>query len=220
LLRGLAEQLKLPLLHIARQAELATLNEQEAYSAIMRTADMALQLIDGYLLSTDVHAQQALELEPISISSILQDTAHQLSHLAKQYDCEIEVHLSGRYGPVMAHRKSLEAAFALLGYSFIEAGSSEGNRRMLLAAHRSRNGLVAGVFGNQPGLSADMYRRARALYGTARQPMTNVTAAAGAGVFIADSLLAPQSSPIHIAYHQKLAGLAATLLPSQQLQLV
>jgi hypothetical protein len=62
LLRALAEQLKLPLLHIARQAELATLNEQEAYSAIMRTADMALQLIDGYLLSTDVNAQEALDI--------------------------------------------------------------------------------------------------------------------------------------------------------------
>lgn len=221
LLRALAEQLKLPLLHIARSAELAGKTEQEMYSTIMRTADMAMQLIDGYLLSTDVHSQQALQLEPVSISALLHDTAHQLSHLAKQYECELEVHLSGKYGPVMAHRQSLEMAFTMLGYSFIEAGAAQNaGKKMILGAHKSRAGLVAGIFGEQPGLSTDMFRRAKALYGTARQPMTGVSPAAGAGVFLADSLLAPQSTQLHVAYHQKFAGLAATLLPSNQLQLV
>jgi hypothetical protein len=220
LLRALAEQLKLPLLHIARTAELAGKTEQEMYSTIMQTADMALQLIDGYLLSTDVHSQQALQLEPVSISAVLQDTAHRLSYLAKQYNCEIDVHLSGKYGPVMAHRQSLEMAFTMLGYAFIEAGASEDKRTMIFGAHRSKAGLVAGIFGDQPGLTSDMFRRAKALYGTARQPLTSVTPAAGAGVFIADSLLAPQSAPLHVAHHQKFAGLAATLLQSHQLQLV
>ena len=188
LLRALAEQLKLPLLHIARTAELAGQTEQEMYSTIMQTADMAMQLIDGYLLSTDVHSQQVLQLEPVSISALLHDTAHRLSHLAKQYDCEVDVHLSGKYGPVMAHRQSLEMAFTMLGYAFIESASGEGKKHMVFGAHRSKNGLVAGIFGDQPGLSSDMYRRAKALYGTARQPLTNVMPAAGAGVFIADSI--------------------------------
>lgn len=108
----------------------------------------------------------------------------------------------------------------MLGYAFIEAGGSDRPRKMILGAHKSRMGLVSGVFDNEPGLSADMYRRARALYGVARQPLTSVSPAAGAGVFIADSLLSTHSSPLHVAYHQKLAGLAATLLPSNQLQLV
>jgi hypothetical protein len=220
LLRALAEQLKLPLLHIARAAELGIKTGQEMQGTIMQTADMALQLIDGYLLTTDLHSQQVLELEPVSISAILHDTAQRLAPLAEQYGCEVDVHLSGKYAPVMAHRQSLEIAFTMLGYAFIEAGVTAGERRMILGAHRSKNGLVAGIFGDQPGLSTDMYRRARALYGTARQPFTSVTPAAGAGVFIADSLLSPQSSPLHVAYHQKLAGLAATLLPSHQLRLV
>lgn len=216
LLRALAEQLKLPLLHIARTAELAANSEQEMYSTIMRTADMAMQLVDGYLLSTDIHSQQSLQLEPVSVSAVLQDTAHRLSYFAREYGCELEVHLSGKYAPVMAHRQSLEMAYMLLGYSFIEAGEG----KVVLGAHRSQSGLVAGIFGNQPGLSSDMYRRAQALYGVARQPLTNLSPAAGAGVFIADALLSPQSTSLHVAYHQKLAGLAATLLQSNQLQLV
>ncbi|MDB5185773.1 MAG: hypothetical protein JWL85_296 [Candidatus Saccharibacteria bacterium] len=222
LLRALAEQLKLPLLHIARQAELAAMTGSTSVpnTTITQTASMALQLIDGYLLSTDLHAQQSLHLEPVSISSVLHDTAQRLQFLARQYNCEVEIHLAGKYEPVMGHRESLETAFTMLGYSFIESITEGKDRRLVLAAHRSGKGLVAGVFGNHPGLTADMYRRARALYGNSRQALPTVSPASGAGVFIADSLLAPSGSPLRVARHQKLNGLAATLFPSQQMQLV
>lgn len=221
LLQALAEQLKLPLLQIARQAELAqAAPSPQVVTSITQIADMALRLVDSYLLSTSAE-QIELQLEPVTLSSVLQDTAQRLDQVARHYQCEIEVHLAGKYEPVMAHRPSLEAAFTTLGYAFIEAQPTEnGKSRLLLAAHRSAKGLVAGVFGDQPGLSSDMYRRARALYGIARQPLTHVSPAAGAGVFIADALLTPLSAPLRVAYHHKLAGLAATLLPSQQLQLI
>lgn len=222
LLRALAEQLKLPLLQIARSAELARESgDIEALASITHIAETALGLVDGFLLSAERHAQEMLELEPVSVASILNDTAHKLAPLAKQNDCDIEVSLHGRYGPVMGHQESLESAFMLLGYSMIEARTAEQQRhRVLLAAHKSANGLVAGVFDNQPGLTADMFRRGRALYGTARQTMPAASAANGASVFVADALLKAMEAPLHIARHNKLTGLAATLLPSAQTQLV
>lgn len=218
LLRALAEQLKLPLLQIARQAEL---QDSKSLGLINNIAEMSLQLIDGFLLSVEQHGQQTLTLEPVSVSSMLYDTAQTLEPLAKQHDCELSVQLSGKYGPVMAHEKSLQAAFILLGYSLIEARRTEfKNHQLVFAAHRSARGLVAGLFDNQPGLSTDMFRRGRALYGQARQAIPSVSAGNGAGIFVADSLLKTMAAPLHLAQHQKLIGLATTLIPSKQLQLV
>ena len=222
LLKALAEQLKLPLLQIAREAELAHSDQDAtALGSISYTADMALRLVDSYLLSVQLQALPMLELEPVSVSAVLQDTAHRLNQLAKQYDCDLEVRLSGRYEPVMAHRQSLEAAFATLGYTFIESMPTEGQKHhIILGAHRSSKGLVAGVFGNQEGMSADMYRRGMALFGTARQAVPSLSPHAGAGVFVADSLLKNMEAPLHVSRHNKLSGLATTLITSQQLQLV
>ena len=222
LLRALAEQLKLPLLQIAREAELAaTNNDQKALGSISYTADMALRLVDSYLLSVQLQSLPVLELEPVSISAVLQDTAHRLNQLAKQYDCDLEVHLSGKYGPVMAHRQSLESAFATLGYAFIESmPTAENKHKVILGAHRSAKGLVTGLFGNQEGTSADMYRRGMALFGTARQPIPTLSPQSGAGVFVAESLLKNMDATLQVSRHNKLSGLAVTLIQSQQLQLV
>ncbi len=222
LLKALAEQLKLPLLQIAREAELAHSNQDAtALSSISYTADMALRLVDSYLLSVQLQALPLLELEPVSVSAMLQDTAHHLNQLAKQYDCDLEVHLSGRYEPVMAHRQSLESAFATLGYAFIESAPAADQRhKIVLGAHRSSRGLVAGIFGNQEGLNSDSLHRGMALFGSARQAVPALTPTSGAGIFVADSLLKNMEAPLHLSRHNKLSGLGATLLPSQQLQLV
>ncbi len=221
LLRALAEQLKTPLLQIARQAELRNLQQpDETLSSITYTSDMAMRLIDGYLLSTETQAQVTLSLEPVSVSSMLQDIGHRLTPLAKQYDHEIELSINGKYAPVMADPKSLEAAFTMLGHAMIEAQPADGKHTIILGAHKSAHGIVAGVFGEQAGLTADMFRRARALYGRSRQPMSAMSASASASIFVADTLLSSMSAPLRVAHHHKLAGFASTLLPSQQLQLV
>lgn len=221
LLRALAEQLKMPLIHIARTAELGGSNKKEILHNITYTADMAMQLIDGYLLSTDLQVQSSLQLEPVSIASVLQDVAHKLTPLARLYEHDLEVSLGGKYRPVMAHHSSLEAAYTMLGYAMIESqGGDDRRKTVVLGAHRSAAGIVAGVFGQQEGLTADMFKHARALYGRSRQPLTSLSASSGAGIFIADSLLNTMASPLRVAHHHKMSGFAATLLPSQQLQLV
>jgi len=127
LLQVLAEQMKLPLLQIARRSELArlTATPEDSLELIELTADGALQLIDSYLLGVKLaKAQASLQLEPVSVAAVLNETAHQLERLAKQNECEIELHLAGRYEPIMAHKAGLEAALTSLGYVFIEAQSN------------------------------------------------------------------------------------------------
>lgn len=222
LLQALAEQLKIPFIRIARHAELGQLTESErALLNIEHTADMALRLIDGYLLSLQNRRLPGLELEPVSLSAALQDAAHELTRAARQHNCLLDVRFSTNQGPVMAHRQSLECALSVMGYAMIEAlPQADEEHHLVLASHKTRSGVVAGVFGEHVRLNADTYRRARALYGSAKQAAPSLTAGSGVAFFVADALLQGISSPLRTARHNGQNGLAATFFPSKQLQLV
>lgn len=226
LLQALAESMKQPLLQIARKAELANLagRPKQHIGAIEQTADSALQLLDSYLLSLRLHEQhRELYLEPVSVAAVLSNAAHVLERMAKQYQCKLELHMSGRYEPVLANKAGLEAALTSLGYVFIEAQTinKNGNKPIIrLAAHRGKQGIVAGMFSDSEGLGTDMFRKAHQLYGSSRQSLPQLSAGAGAGVFIAESLFDSMSARLRVARHQKLMGLAATLAPSRQLSMI
>ena len=222
LLRALTEQLKLPLIQIARMAEFAKeSNDGSGLASIGNIADMALGLIDAFLLSADLRSQQTFPLEPVSLSSVLNDTAHKLSFIATQNDCDLRLSIEGKYGPVMAHRESLEYAMTLLGYGLISARSNGSSQhKVVLTAYKNTNGIVAGVFDNQPGLSADTFRRGHALFGATRQTMPSLIGGNGASIFVADTLMRAMEAPLRTVRHNTLSGFAATLNPSAQLVLL
>lgn len=225
LLHALANQIKTPLMQIARLAELAHLQDTDTHlTSITTTAEAALSLVDSYLLSTQLlQGQQSLDLEPVTVSAVMYDAAQQLAELARDHHCELELDISGKYGPVMAHRQGLEAALVSLGYVFIEAQSQQDHTKrpvLKIGAHKAKQGIVTGVFTHTEALSATMFARAGVLYGRARQPLSNFTAGSGAGVFVADSIFSAMSTKLRLAHHHRLVGLAATLTPSNQLQLV
>lgn len=220
----LAQQLRLPLLKIARNAELSTqTGSTEQLNDIESTAAGALALLDNYLLALKRSRLGEDNLEPVSISALLHRVTQRLQPVAQQHNCDVELNLAGRYEPIMANSHALEAALISLGYVFIEAESTKDHTKrpiITIAAHRSRWGIVAGLFTNAEGLTTDMYRRAKGLYGKSEQPFTQFTAQPGAGVIIADTLLTSMATQLRIAHHQKLPGLAATFQPSEQLSLI
>ena len=225
LLLSVAEQLKLPLLQIARQAELAILTAQPAdVQRIQNTADMALHLLDSYVLGVQLVTDQAklFETEPVSISSVLYDAGALLQPMAKAYDVHLDLHLDGKYGPVMAHRQGLLSALVSLGYALIEALPSieRPQLRLQLAAHRCRYGVVAGLYCEADELTTDALRQGRQLYGRARQPLTSLSSSSGAGIFVADALLHAMQTQLTVSRHHNLRGLGAVLQPNPQMQLV
>lgn len=224
LLFSVAEQLKLPLMQIARQAELAKLTGSSNINEIQTTAETALILIDSYLLGMrlSLEAQQQLILEPVTVSSVLYDTGEQLQALSKIYGVKLELNVSGRLGPVMTHRQGLQAALLSLGATFIEALPALENPklRLQLATHRCRYGIVAGIYTDTEAITKEALRLGRSLYGRTRQPLVTLTHASGAGVFVADAILRAMSLKLKISRHHKLYGLGAVLMPSIQQQLV
>lgn len=223
LLLSVAEQIKLPLLQIARQAEAGRLTGETDLRAIEATADMALRLLDNYALGIRLSFdQQSLEIEPVSVSSVLYDAGHQLDALAKAYGIELELSVAGRYGPVMAHRQGLQSALVSLGAALIEAlpALESPQLKLQLATHRCRYGIVAGLYSDTEQLTTEALRQGRRLYGRARQPLAGLTYTAGAGVFVADAILRAMRLNLQVSRHHRLYGLGAVLQPNHQLQLV
>ncbi len=220
---GLAEQLSRPFLQIARLSELAPTEPELAllhWQTVQAIASSSLNLVESYALSLRVQGKiTPLELEPVTVSSLLYDTAQALSPYAKQYGVELQLDTGPRIGPVLADRKVLQSALTSLGQVFVAAGGeADTPQTVRLAAHGSRYGVVAGLYGPEQGLGADSLRRAHALQGSARQPLQRLVSGPAAGVFVADSLLHTLSAHLHVARYHKLSGLAATLQPSRQLQ--
>ena len=220
LLISVAEELKLPLLQIARQAELG---KQTDLQQIQTTADTALRLLDNYVLGVRLALEPAaLDVESISVSSVLYDAGQQLDSLAKSYGVGLELHIGGKYGPVLAHRQGLQAALVSLGAALIEAlPAMEGAQlKLQLATHRSRYGVVAGVYADTKQLSQQALQRGRKLQSQSRQPLLQLTHTSGAGIFVADAILEAMNLHLTASRHHRLYGLGTVLQPNHQLQLI
>ena len=228
MLLNLAEQIKQPWTQIVHAAELLAVSaDEDGRDAIRRSiatvSRSALELIDGYLLSVELQRGSRLELEPVSLSSVLYDTAENLQDIANDYGCRIELRLGGKYGPVMTHRRAVEVALTTLGLSFIEnAASLKAEEQPIISLELRRNaqGISPGVYAENEGLSAKLLNRARELRGVVHQPFVGFDSGTGTGIFIADSIFSSLETNMRVARSGGLQGLAATLLPSRQLSLV
>jgi hypothetical protein len=226
LLLSVAEELKMPLLQIARLAELnGYLSEPElkTNSVIQARADSALQLLDNYILGVLLCLEpQLFDIEPVSVSSVLYDAGQQLDALAKSYGVNLELDIAGKYGPVEANRQGLQAALVSLGASLIEALPALDNTqlRVQFATHRSRYGIVAGVYAQTKQVSFQALRSGRKLQLNSRQPLINLTHTSGAGVFIADAILKAMNLNLMTSRHHTLYGIGTVLKSNDQLQLI
>lgn len=227
LLRSVAEQLKTPLMVIARKAELQQYTQEQLteaqLSAITVQAESALRLVDSYLLGLDMLSQEMdIALEPVSLSALAYDVAHELSPIARQYNTDIALDVAGRYGQVMGHVSGLRAALHSIGSVMTEMASVEQKRQTIkLAVHKRSSGLVVGLYSDSAEKMREtliVTRRARVQH--MQQSAAQLTANSGAGILVADMLFAAMQAPLRAGRYKKQQGLAATLLPSQQLQFV
>ena len=225
LLLSVVEQMKLPLMSIARRAEVGAMpGGQVDLGEIRVTADAAVQLLDNYILGVQLANQEVnlMQTEPVAISSVLHSAGQRLQPIAKAYGVRLDMHIDGKYGPVMAHRRGLEAALVSLGYALVEALPAQDapQLKLQLSAHRCRYGIVAGIYCDTEQITTEALRIGRQLYGRARQPVSGVSHTSGAGIFVADAILHAMQSQLTTSRYHRLYGLGAILPLNPQLQLV
>lgn len=225
LLLSVVEQLKMPLMHIARSAELGSMPGGQVNLRDMQvSADAAVQLLDNYILGVQLASQEAslIHTEPVAISSVLYSAGQRLLPLARAYGVELDMQIDGKYGPVMAHRQGLEAALVSLGYALVEALPAQDapQLKLQLSAHRCRYGIVAGLYCETEQVTTQALRTGRQLYGQARQPLGSISHTSGAGVFVADAILHAMQSQLTTSRYRRMYGLGAVLPLNPQLQLV
>ncbi|HUA13631.1 MAG TPA: hypothetical protein VL989_03970 [Candidatus Sulfotelmatobacter sp.] len=224
LLVNIAEELKMPLIRIARANELSMINDDTSGQQVIKAStESALKLIDNYILGIRLALEdKTFNIESVSVSSVLYDAAVDLSSLAKLYNVDLELNIAGKFGPVIANRQALHAALVSLGTSLIEAipAHDKVQTKLQLATHRSRYGVVAGMYAETKQLSSTSLQMGRRLYKSSRQPLVNVSYGSGAGVFVADSILHSIGLKLIASRHHNLYGIGAVLHPLNQMQLV
>lgn len=226
LLLSVAEELKLPLLqiaHLAEQSQLADLNILVSQKDIQATAASALQLLDNYILGVRLSLDpKQFDIESVSVSSVLYDASHQLSAIAKSYGVDLELNVAGKFETVSANRRGLQAALVSLGAALIEALPALETKqlRLQLATHRSRYGIVAGVYADTKQVSVQALSSGRKLQSSSRQPLINLSHSSGAGIFVADTILRAMNLNLKASRHHRLYGIGTILKSNSQLELI
>jgi hypothetical protein len=215
-LRALAFELKSPLINIARQAELA---DVEDFVEIQRTAEQALVLIDNYLLIAQAeHGQLGLNLEPVSLGSILYDASSQLSSLAKRQNVDLVID-DRAHEPVMTHQRALTAVLEAFGQALMSSGHAP-RLKLVLRSYKTREGdLGVGAF-TDVSLSEDDLRKALCLQGEAHMPLAKVSNKTHVSLAIAESLCRSMGGRMTVKKMGKLRGFSTSLPRSEQLSFV
>lgn len=221
LLTALAEQLKMPLLQIARLAET---DNQSVVAHISVISQQALRLVDAYVQAQTL-MQTELEFEPVTTSAVLYDVAHDLQSFADHYDLTIELDQKGTLVPVLAHRATLKTLLMLIAASLIESTgvvSNEGQaaKRLILGTHRVAKGTVIGAFSANAEITQRALRLTRELQLDSSHAVSALGMSGATALAIADQLSQRLSVPLKAYRHRSLMGVGGLLLPSRQLQLV
>ncbi|HUC78913.1 MAG TPA: hypothetical protein VMQ58_01595 [Candidatus Saccharimonadales bacterium] len=212
LLINIVEHLKLPLTNISLKSEIANLID------IKSLADNSIRLIDGFILGLNL-AQNELNLEPVSVSEVLSDAAHNLTKTARIYNCNLSLRIEGKFAPVMSSKTEMESALTLIGQTVIESNLDK-NKEVIINAYKSGNKIIAGVFTSDLKITNDSLRKAIISAGLVRQGLPDFSHSPVAGIYAADLLLTRLTSKLQVFHHNNLAGLAGNFIPSQQLSLI
>lgn len=213
--QALAMHLRHSLVQIQQLAAL-----ESADSSIQSIAETTLHLLDCYAL-VQPERQLHLELEPVSMGSIIQDVMHQLDPFAKEHDCTLRDSYTGASTLVFADRALARGALLAMGHAIIEGTTTEHNGRstVVFGARRFNDGQKVGVFSGDATVSTQHLTSTKKIAGGALQQCTGI-AGSGGGIVLADTLLRQMSSCIQASSYRRLPGVAAFFRQNTQLQLV
>lgn len=219
LVRNVAEDLKLPLTRVLAYVSEPVKNE--ASSALVRhTLEGAVDFIDTYILCLQVQSgQQQLCIEPVALSPLFDEVAHQLTPLAHEHNFDISISVSRSVKTVLSDKFVLQKLLSVLGYSFLQLTSSR-QEKLLYHAHWQKGQVSAGVLSSNMQLKHRDLGDVRKNKGRASLLSKDLPYGTSAALAIADLLAHTLHNPLQTLNFNSQSGLGISLLPSSQLRLL
>lgn len=221
LLSSLVNELKSPLILIARQAESEKSSAHKTeFESIQKAAEKSLQLIDSYLLmAQSEYGQRALRLEPVGVGSVIYEVAKELAPYAKSREVDFTVDVKDSH--VMANRQGLKAVIMCLSELFIEQNSDEKykKRKVRIETRREHKNVAVSVLSSELEITNKDLELARRMQGNSHLANGKMPDS-GIRLAIAEVLTNSLGSHLQVRQINGLRGLNFELAGSKQLQLI
>lgn len=220
-----AHELKTPLAIIAHLASaledeslVSPQARQESLQRIQLSAERTMRLIQSLTTTYRLGERQlnlALNLQPVNLTQICEEVAHEILPFASVHSQSLELHLGQRSQLVVGDKELLHSVlFNLLDNAFRHSPSESSVRLHL----RRRNELVrACVHDSGPGIQpSDMAQLHRRL-GRQTQPIVTRSSGSGLGLYIAQQLAEAMGGRVGVGRVKSGADFHVDLLHSRQL---
>ena len=209
----MGEELKKPLTAIKLLAE----NNPES-KTIGIEARKALRTVDNLLLFQQFSSEQtALALSPVHIGSTLTQVANELNPLSIEFGCETEVFIQSGISTVDVDSSLLKSGIESLWQAVL--GMTEKPSPLSWHVYKSNAGIRIAVTNNSIDLSKVSLKRSGTTAGSSRQPFSGIAGPA-TDLVTAKGLFSLLGANLAKVTKDGKHGLAVTLKPSMQLELV
>ena len=215
MLETFIEQLRSQLLqvHLLSQQESAVQDINSLTSGI-------INLLDNMQIAIDLDARQyKLELEPINLLALAEDTAHELYSSASMHGIELKVSTNRRQ-PVLANFDYLKRAYESMVSSIIDLSKNAEQTTITLRADEQDGATRLGAYSSVIDFSAEDFRSLKKLFGRTARPMARVSTTPVAQLYVADRLRNSRGARLRTSIAQRERGIATVLPVSRQLLLV
>lgn len=211
-----AHELKSPLVLIRQLAlELQEVTDATAAERIQLTAERSLQLVEG--LTRVARMQDTLfECEPITLSSLYYDVAHEMKPLAQALGQEMEIRVPSGGTTVVGNRTLLMSV--MIGLCDNALTHNDPDRPIILGAARQGDRVIASV--RDFGPETSHLREIRRNIGRTPQALDSRPRSSGLGLMIAESFAKHMDGQLNMQRHRDVGATFSLSLPaSQQLSL-
>lgn len=217
---SLVNDLKRPLVLLAREAELAEITKQKSsFKSIKNTAEHTLKLIDSYLLlAKSEYGQLVLPLESVGVGAVIYDVMQDIEYLAKRANVEVNCQING--GNVMANRSGLKATIFCLSDMALSAAQEGKRGKLLISTKQVDKNIRISILSDSMEVKNSDIKRASKHQGKAHRAFNNVSSDSGVRLALAEALSSALGSHLTAAKSKNLQGIGFDLLKSQQLSLV
>lgn len=227
LLSCLSSSLRLPLVQTLTEIQLIDQGLLKDTTVSKILIKNTIRLIEAYEYSLKLRFNNSSfkNRDLVSIDDLLYQTSSSLKDLASIYNVNLAFDFKKSQDPIITNKQATLTALESITSSLIinsqltDTKGRSSKRTIHLASHRTKYGIVAGVYLENNQLAISQISKNR-LAGKVYQPIKSFQASSSSGLFIAQNILESLNSKLTASKHQHMRGYGFTLEPSHQLSFV